>query len=130
MNQQETYLLEVNLLKNRIKELESLLFLKNNKIRAERVYPKFNINSELERISFYVKRDGLLSAEIKTKELIRTYLDASLKSRQKFNTKSYPYRFGYVESVYSLRMFRKLFLGMHVKASNCETISRELVKFV
>jgi len=62
-----------------------------------------NILQELDRLNFYINRDGIATAEIKAKELIKVYLAASLATKQKQHTKKHPYRFVYLESAYSCR---------------------------
>lgn len=66
-------------------------------------HPIFNNLDELDRLSFILNRDGIEQAKEYARILIKIYLEASLRTRQKFKTKKYPYRFAYLESAYSAR---------------------------
>jgi len=64
---------------------------------------KFNPLYEVQRLTFYLERDCLEAAKAKAKELKQIYLNASLTTRIKYHTRSYPFRYSYIESVYSTR---------------------------
>jgi hypothetical protein len=98
-------MIETALLK-RISELEDQIAeLKAAKApkRVKHVYGKLNPLAEKERFMFILERDGLVEGIAAAKSLIKTYIQASLKTRQKFHTRSYPFRFTYIESAYSIR---------------------------
>jgi hypothetical protein len=93
-------------LQARIVELESELSQFKDKKQEQspkRIYPKFNTSAEESRLTFILQRDGLEAARITAKNLKKTYLEASLKSRQKFKTRHSTYRYSYLESAYSIR---------------------------
>ena len=71
--------------------------------RPKKVYGSLNPNAEVDRLTFILHQEVLEAAIATAKSYVKLYLVASLKSRQKFNTRSYPYRFSYVESAYSAR---------------------------
>jgi hypothetical protein len=71
--------------------------------RPKKVYCTLNYFSEVDRLTFIIHQEGLEAAIATAKSYIKLYLEASLKTRQKFNTRSYPYRFSYVEAAYSAR---------------------------
>lgn len=93
-------------LEARIIELEAeVARLKAEKLpeRVKRVYSKLNPMAEEGRLTHVLHSEGLDAAIDTAKRLKKLYLEASLKTRQKFHTRTYTYRFSYVESAYSVR---------------------------
>jgi len=64
---------------------------------------KFNPMYEAERLTLYLKRDGLEATIAIAKRMIKIYLAASLDMRIKCCSKMHRYRFTYIESAYSVR---------------------------
>lgn len=93
-------------LEDRIAELEAeVARLKAEKLpeKVKRVYGKFDPMSEENRLTHVLHLEGLDAAIDTGKRLKKLYLEASLKTRIKFHTRTYPYRFTYLESAYSIR---------------------------
>ena len=67
------------------------------------MYTPFDPLYEERRLIFILCRDGLEEAKIFAHYLITIYLTASLKTRQKYHTRSYPCRYSYIESAFSAR---------------------------
>jgi hypothetical protein len=79
---------------------------------------KFNPLYEVQRLTFYLERDGLEAAKAKALELKQIYLKASLTTRIKYHTRSYPFRYSYIESAYSARhILRNIILDKIAKAN-------------
>jgi len=70
-------------------------------------YNKFNLMYEEDRLTFILHRDGIEETIKTAKNLIKIYLQTSLTTRQKFHTRNYPYRYSYLESVFSIRYILK-----------------------
>jgi hypothetical protein len=90
----------------RIAELEAeVAQLRASKVpeRVKRVYDNFNPLAEEDRLVRALHSEGLEAAIEIAKKLKKIYLNASLSTRVKYHTRSYPYRFSYIESVYSIR---------------------------
>ena len=66
-------------------------------------YHEFNLMHEEDRLTFILHRDGLDEAIFIAKRLIKLYLQASLAARKKFHTRSYPFRYAYLEAAFSAR---------------------------
>jgi len=91
---------------SRIEELEAeIAELKASKTieRIKRVYGTFNPMSEEDRLVRVLHSECLDAAIEAAKKLKKVYLNASLSTRVKYHTRSYPYRFAYIEAVYSIR---------------------------
>ena len=71
--------------------------------KVKRVYGKLNPMNEEDRLTHILHSEGLEAAVATAKKLKKLYLEASLKTRVKFHTRTYPYRFDYIESAYSAR---------------------------
>ena len=90
---------EVRELKTEVRELKA----EKKQERPKKVYNKLNAQSEIERLMFICQTQGFQSAKQIAKALKKTYLEASLKTRQKYHTRSYPFRFAYIEAAFSIR---------------------------
>ena len=71
--------------------------------RVKRVYSNFDPMSEEYRLTHVLHYEGLSAAIDTAKRLKKLYLEASLKTRVKFHTRTYAYRFSYIEAAYSAR---------------------------
>ena len=70
------------------------------------MYEKFNVMYELDRLKFYLNRDGVDAARLAAKQIIKVYLATCKSYRNKHGAKAgnkHPYRYGCLESAYSAR---------------------------
>jgi hypothetical protein len=78
------------------------------------VYPGFNIVCEADRLKFYLNRDGEYIALKAANQIIKLYLANCRSYRKKYGAiagNKHPYRYGYIESAYSVRyLLRNKFL--------------------